>query len=168
MTTTPEHGPAALVLGAHLRSLRLAKGITATEAAQAIRSSESKLSRMETDQARHRWQDVSTLARLYGTTNWPSIATAVRWTKRRARRRPKPRDERRAAGHSAQAVRAAGQGPRVRRSVGGADAMTTASNDPAVAGTEWRAALEHAAGCPTCRALGVVCLEGEWLLRTHE
>ncbi|WP_432254217.1 hypothetical protein [Streptomyces sp. HNM1019] len=46
--------------------------------------------------------------------------------------------------------------------------MTTASNDPAVAGTEWRAALEHAAGCPTCRALGVVCPEGEWLLRTHE
>ncbi|WP_432252114.1 Scr1 family TA system antitoxin-like transcriptional regulator [Streptomyces sp. HNM1019] len=80
MTTTPEHGPAALVLGAYLRSLRLAKGTTAAEAAEAIGSSESTLSRMETGQAGHRWQEVATLARLYGVTDWPSIADAPRWT----------------------------------------------------------------------------------------
>ncbi|OPF75612.1 hypothetical protein VT50_0224660 [Streptomyces antioxidans] len=85
MTTTPEHGPAALVLGAYLRSLRLAKGITAAEAAQAIRSSESTLSRMETGQAGDRWQEVSTLARLYGVTDWPSIADAPRWTSWRSK-----------------------------------------------------------------------------------
>ncbi|WP_167396630.1 hypothetical protein [Streptomyces antioxidans] len=46
--------------------------------------------------------------------------------------------------------------------------MTTTSNDPTVTGTEWRAALEHAASCPTCRTPGAVCPEGEQLLRTHE
>lgn len=32
----------------------------------------------------------------------------------------------------------------------------------------WRAAIEHAAGCLTCRTPGAVCSEGERLLRTHE
>lgn len=39
--------------------------------------------------------------------------------------------------------------------------------DPRVNGP-WRAALEHAAGCPACRTPGVVCSEGERLLRVHE
>ncbi|MCG0285197.1 hypothetical protein [Streptomyces sp. PSAA01] len=32
----------------------------------------------------------------------------------------------------------------------------------------WRAAIEHAAGCLTCRTPGAVSSEGERLLRTHE
>ncbi|AEM86857.1 hypothetical protein Strvi_7506 [Streptomyces violaceusniger Tu 4113] len=32
----------------------------------------------------------------------------------------------------------------------------------------WRAAINHAAGCPACRTPGDVCSEGEWLLRVHE
>ncbi|MEV6130786.1 hypothetical protein AB0M05_28820 [Streptomyces violaceusniger] len=33
---------------------------------------------------------------------------------------------------------------------------------------EWRAALEHAAGCLACRTPGVGCETGEWLLRGYE
>ncbi|WP_413808090.1 hypothetical protein [Streptomyces sp. OE57] len=45
--------------------------------------------------------------------------------------------------------------------------MTASLLGPA-AETEWRAALEHAAGCPACRTTGAVCLEGGRLLRTYE
>ncbi|WAP56164.1 Scr1 family TA system antitoxin-like transcriptional regulator [Streptomyces sp. S465] len=80
--TTPDRGPAPLVLGAYLRSLRLAKGLTPTAAAEAIRSSPSKINRMETGQAAQRWQDVSTLTRLYGVTDMDTITGAMRWTGR--------------------------------------------------------------------------------------
>lgn len=33
---------------------------------------------------------------------------------------------------------------------------------------EWRAALEHAAGCLACRTPGAICSQGEALLRAHE
>ncbi|AEM87443.1 hypothetical protein [Streptomyces violaceusniger] len=32
----------------------------------------------------------------------------------------------------------------------------------------WRTAIEHAAGCLTCRTPGAVCSEGERLVRAHE
>ncbi|WP_166483984.1 hypothetical protein [Streptomyces rhizosphaericus] len=46
--------------------------------------------------------------------------------------------------------------------------MTKTSNGPAMAGTEWRAALEHAAGCLACRTPGAMCETGELLLRAYE
>ncbi|WNE98376.1 Scr1 family TA system antitoxin-like transcriptional regulator [Streptomyces luomodiensis] len=78
--TIPGRGPAPLVLGAYLRSLRLAKGLTPTAAADAIRSSPSKINRMETGQVAQRWEDVSTLTRLYGVTDMDTITGAMRWT----------------------------------------------------------------------------------------
>ncbi|MEV8058548.1 hypothetical protein AB0P37_19080 [Streptomyces antimycoticus] len=32
----------------------------------------------------------------------------------------------------------------------------------------WRAAIEHAAGCPACRTPGAVCETGEQLLSAYE
>ncbi|MFE2445032.1 hypothetical protein ACFXDF_23800 [Streptomyces sp. NPDC059426] len=32
----------------------------------------------------------------------------------------------------------------------------------------WRAAIEHAAGCPACRTPGAQCATGERLLRAYE
>ncbi|KUL64743.1 hypothetical protein ADL28_08630 [Streptomyces violaceusniger] len=32
----------------------------------------------------------------------------------------------------------------------------------------WRAAIEHAAGCPACRTPGAVCETGERLLSVYE
>ncbi|GAA1129508.1 hypothetical protein GCM10009577_61180 [Streptomyces javensis] len=32
----------------------------------------------------------------------------------------------------------------------------------------WRAAIEHAAGCPACRTPGAVCQTGERLLSVYE
>ncbi|GAA1674654.1 hypothetical protein [Streptomyces yatensis] len=32
----------------------------------------------------------------------------------------------------------------------------------------WRAAIEHAAGCPACRTPGAVCETGEQLLGAYE
>ncbi|MGV9855677.1 hypothetical protein ACWDWU_44080 [Streptomyces sp. NPDC003442] len=32
----------------------------------------------------------------------------------------------------------------------------------------WRAAIEHAAGCPACRTPGAVCEAGEQLLSAYE
>ncbi|TMU94910.1 hypothetical protein [Streptomyces sp. DASNCL29] len=34
--------------------------------------------------------------------------------------------------------------------------------------TAWRAAIEHAAGCLTCRTPGAVCETGEQLLHAYE
>lgn len=45
---------------------------------------------------------------------------------------------------------------------------TTGPDGPAVAETEWRAAIEHAAGCLACRTPGSGCSEGERLLRAYE
>ncbi|MBU3868434.1 hypothetical protein KN815_31620 [Streptomyces sp. 4503] len=41
------------------------------------------------------------------------------------------------------------------------------TNDP-FADEAWRAAIEHAAGCPACRTPGGGCSEGEGLLRAYE
>ncbi|MEV6130785.1 Scr1 family TA system antitoxin-like transcriptional regulator [Streptomyces violaceusniger] len=82
MTATPDRGPAPLVLGAYLRSLRLAKDLTLAEAAEAIRSSAAKLSRMELGQVAQDWRDVDTLARLYGVTDFATIVSALQWSGR--------------------------------------------------------------------------------------
>lgn len=44
----------------------------------------------------------------------------------------------------------------------------TASLLGLAAANEWRAALEHAAGCPACRTPGARCETGEWLLTAYE
>jgi transcriptional regulator with XRE-family HTH domain len=68
--TTPQEtsGPMVrrLQLGARLRSLRLAKGITRDQAGYAIRGSESKISRMELGRVAFKERDVSDLLKLYG------------------------------------------------------------------------------------------------------
>ncbi|HWG01169.1 MAG TPA: helix-turn-helix transcriptional regulator [Trebonia sp.] len=63
-------GPTVLriLLGSHLRRLREAKGITAKEAATAIRASESKISRIELGRNAIREIDVLDLLTLYGVT----------------------------------------------------------------------------------------------------
>jgi transcriptional regulator with XRE-family HTH domain len=53
-------------LGARLRSLRLAKGLTRDQAGYAIRGSESKISRMELGRVAFKERDVADLLRLYG------------------------------------------------------------------------------------------------------
>ncbi|GAA1104104.1 MULTISPECIES: helix-turn-helix domain-containing protein [Streptomyces violaceusniger group] len=85
MTTTYDRDPAPLVLGAYLRALRLAKGLTLSDAAEVIRSSAARLSRMETGQVAQQWRDVSTLLRRYGVINWSSIVGALRWSGQQSR-----------------------------------------------------------------------------------
>nr|WTB07380.1 hypothetical protein OG546_26085 [Streptomyces antimycoticus] len=46
--------------------------------------------------------------------------------------------------------------------------MKAAETNNPFADEAWRAALEHAAGCLTCRTPGAVCSDGERLLRAHE
>jgi transcriptional regulator with XRE-family HTH domain len=53
-------------LGARLRSLRLAKGLTRDQAGWAIRGSESKISRMELGRVAFKERDITDLLRLYG------------------------------------------------------------------------------------------------------
>jgi transcriptional regulator with XRE-family HTH domain len=53
-------------LGARLRSLRLAKGLTRDQAGYAIRGSESKISRMELGRVAFKQRDVADQMRLYG------------------------------------------------------------------------------------------------------
>jgi transcriptional regulator with XRE-family HTH domain len=72
--TMPESqrpGPVVLRirLGAELRRLREARGITAQQAAHAIRASDSKISRIELGRHAAREIDVSDLLRLYGVTD---------------------------------------------------------------------------------------------------
>ena len=45
--------------------------------------------------------------------------------------------------------------------------MTASLLGPAAA-NEWRAALEHAAGCLSCRTPGAMCDTGERLLSAYE
>ncbi|HEY1624089.1 MAG TPA: helix-turn-helix transcriptional regulator [Streptosporangiaceae bacterium] len=61
-------GPTAqrLVLGGHLRRLREARGITAEMAAETIRGSHSKISRMEHGRVGFKERDVADLLTLYG------------------------------------------------------------------------------------------------------
>src|SRR5487761_1701402 len=58
-----------LVLGSHLRRLREARGITAEQAAEAIRGSHSKISRMEHGRVGFKDRDVGDLLTLYGVTD---------------------------------------------------------------------------------------------------
>src|SRR6266702_504763 len=64
-------GPTALriVLGAQLRRLREARGITPEEAAEAIRATHSKISRLERGRTGARQRDVADLLSLYGVTD---------------------------------------------------------------------------------------------------
>ncbi len=63
-------GPAALriVLGMQLRRLREASGITSVEAAEAIRATPSKISRLERGRTAAKQRDVADLLSLYGVT----------------------------------------------------------------------------------------------------
>jgi transcriptional regulator with XRE-family HTH domain len=67
--TTPQNdGPTVrrLQLGARLRSLRVAKGVTRDKAGYEIRASESKISRMELGRVSFKERDVVDLLKLYG------------------------------------------------------------------------------------------------------
>ncbi|WP_345637193.1 helix-turn-helix domain-containing protein [Rugosimonospora acidiphila] len=55
-----------MLLGAHLRRLREAQGVSREDAGWEIRSSESKISRMELGRVSFKERDVSDLLRLYG------------------------------------------------------------------------------------------------------
>src|SRR5206468_1169290 len=63
-------GPTALriALGAQLRRLREARGITTEEAAEAIRATHSKISRLERGRTGAKQRDVADLLSLYGVT----------------------------------------------------------------------------------------------------
>lgn len=58
-----------LVLGGHLRRLREERGITTEQAAEAIRGSHSKISRMEHGRVGFKERDVSDLLTLYGVVD---------------------------------------------------------------------------------------------------
>jgi transcriptional regulator with XRE-family HTH domain len=58
-----------LVLGSHLRRLREARGLTAEQAADAIRGSHSKISRLEHGRVGFKERDVADLLTLYGVTD---------------------------------------------------------------------------------------------------
>jgi transcriptional regulator with XRE-family HTH domain len=68
VTTAQNDGPTVrrLQLGARLRTLRLAKGVTRDKAGYEIRASESKISRMELGRVSFKERDVVDLLRLYG------------------------------------------------------------------------------------------------------
>jgi transcriptional regulator with XRE-family HTH domain len=72
--SVPERGPGGptvlrILLGTQLRRLREARGVTAQEAAQAIRGPESKISRIELGRAAVREVDIIDLLSLYGITD---------------------------------------------------------------------------------------------------
>jgi transcriptional regulator with XRE-family HTH domain len=64
-------GPTALriALGTHLRRLREARNLTTAEAAEAIRATHSKISRLERGRSAARQRDVADLLSLYGVTD---------------------------------------------------------------------------------------------------
>lgn len=72
-TTVPEGGAGGggptvlrMLLGAHLRRLREAQGVSREDAGWEIRSSESKISRMELGRVGFKERDVADLLKLYG------------------------------------------------------------------------------------------------------
>jgi transcriptional regulator with XRE-family HTH domain len=71
MITSPGGGPTALriMLGAQLRRLREAKGITLEAAGYVIRASGSKMSRLETGRVGFKPRDIADLLTLYGVTD---------------------------------------------------------------------------------------------------
>ena len=84
----PATGPTVLrmLLGAQLRRLREASGVTREDAGWEIRSSESKISRMELGRVGFKERDVADLLTLYGVDRrrrsrraarrWPGTPTA--------------------------------------------------------------------------------------------
>ncbi|HEX6471329.1 MAG TPA: helix-turn-helix transcriptional regulator [Streptosporangiaceae bacterium] len=67
----PGGGPTVLriLLGARLRALREARGVSSTEAGRAIRASASKISRLESGKVGFKERDIADLLRLYGVTD---------------------------------------------------------------------------------------------------
>ncbi len=70
-----------LVLGGHLHRLREASGISAEQAAEAIRGSHSKISRMEHGRVGFKQRDVSDLLTLYGVTDAEERAALLSLTR---------------------------------------------------------------------------------------
>ncbi len=70
-----------LVLGGHLHRLREANGISAEQAAEAIRGSHSKISRMEHGRVGFKQRDVSDLLTLYGVTDAEERAALLSLTR---------------------------------------------------------------------------------------
>ncbi|MFH9008999.1 helix-turn-helix domain-containing protein [Streptomyces afghaniensis] len=66
--SAPRHNPTALhlILAAQLRRLRLAAGLSPIEASDALRCSDSKISRLERGEVQLKERDVADLLRLYG------------------------------------------------------------------------------------------------------
>src|SRR5689334_24570086 len=67
----PESGPTVLriILGSHLRRLRESRGISRDDAGYTIRSSGSKISRLELGRVGFKLRDVEDLLTLYGVTD---------------------------------------------------------------------------------------------------
>lgn len=76
-------GPTALriVLGAQLRRLREASGVTAEEAAEAIRATHSKISRLERGRSGAKQRDVADLLSLYGVTDETEREQMLMWAR---------------------------------------------------------------------------------------
>jgi transcriptional regulator with XRE-family HTH domain len=70
-----------MLLGARLRALREARGVSAVEAADTIRASVSKISRMEAGKVDLDERDVTDLLRLYGVTDSGALAATVSLTR---------------------------------------------------------------------------------------
>ena len=66
-----------MLVGAELRRLRTAKGLSREQAGQAIRASEWKIHRLENGQVRFKERDVVDLLRLYGVTDPDEVAAFV-------------------------------------------------------------------------------------------
>ncbi|RBQ17413.1 transcriptional regulator [Spongiactinospora rosea] len=66
-----------MILGARLRALRETRGISREEAGDAIRSSHSKISRLELARIGCKIRDVADLLTLYGVTDEPERATLL-------------------------------------------------------------------------------------------
>jgi transcriptional regulator with XRE-family HTH domain len=75
----PGGGPTVrrMLVGAQLRRLRTAKGISREEAGEAIRASEWKIHRLENGQVSFKERDVVDLLRLYGVTDPGEVASLV-------------------------------------------------------------------------------------------
>lgn len=68
---------ARMVVGAHLRRLREAAQVTRERAAEAIRSSDSKISRLELGRTGFKLRDVTDLLALYGVSDEKECATLL-------------------------------------------------------------------------------------------
>ena len=66
-----------MLVGAELRRLRTAKGLSREQAAEAIRASEWKIHRLENGQVSFKERDIVDLLRLYGVTDADEVAAFV-------------------------------------------------------------------------------------------